>query len=247
MEKDYLPPLEPGQAPYSDASKERFKEKAYDRYYTKVEKYNELRPKMYSTLLSSFSIESKVIVSQHCLYLKRCVEDKDCDVLANIVSATHYTQTSGDNPLRKHNMRAKREMQFGLFRMTSNMNLGEFYKQFVEHRRILTAQKDEVPVPKREAQNFILRLDGRYAEMITSMDNGSITGKPYPASLAEAYEVARLWVVPMDKKVTAPALALVAADDNQLSGSRDGSRGRGGGKGMSGRAGPGSWYQTEVP
>eukprot|EP01036_Dinobryon_divergens_P021180 gene21180-29079_t len=59
VEKDYLPPLEPGQAPYSDASKERFKEKAYDRYYTKVEKYNELRPKMYSTLLSSFSIESK--------------------------------------------------------------------------------------------------------------------------------------------------------------------------------------------
>ena len=48
-----------------------------------------------------------------------------------------------------------------------------FYEQFVEHRRILTAQKDEVPHPKREVQNFLLRLDERYAEMITSMDNGS--------------------------------------------------------------------------
>ena len=36
--------------------------------------------------------------------------------------------------------------------------------------------------------------------MITDMDNGSLTGKAYPESLAEAYEVARLWVIPDQKK-----------------------------------------------
>ena len=72
----------------------------------------------------------------------------------------------------------------------------------MEYSRILTAQKDEVPSQKREAQKFLLRLDDeRFAEMITNMDNGSITGKAYPASLlAEAYSVARLWVTPSQKK-----------------------------------------------
>ena len=75
-------------------------------------------------------------------------------------------------------------MRFGLFKMKSDMTLGAFFGQFVEHRRILTAQKDEVPHPKREAQNFLLsRLDERYAEMLVSIVNGSITGKAYPGSL----------------------------------------------------------------
>ena len=61
--------------------------------------------------------------------------------------------------MRKYNTR------FGLFKMKSDMmTLGAFFEQFVEHRRkILTAQKDEVSHPKREAQNFLLRLDERYA------------------------------------------------------------------------------------
>jgi hypothetical protein len=70
-------------------------------------------------------------------------------------------------------MRAKKEMEFGLFRMKKpDMTLGEFYERFVEYRRILTAQRDEVSSQKREAQNFLLRLDERYAELITNMDNG---------------------------------------------------------------------------
>ena len=64
----------------------------------------------------------------------------------------------------------------------------------------MTAQKDEVSHPKREAQNFLLKLDEGYAEMITNMDNGSVTGKAYPASLAEAYEMTRLWTIPTQKK-----------------------------------------------
>ena len=44
------------------------------------------------------------------------------------------------------------EMKFGLFRMKSDMTLDQFYEQFVEHRRILTAQRDEKPHPKRGAK-----------------------------------------------------------------------------------------------
>jgi hypothetical protein len=54
--------------------------------------------------------------------------------------------------LRKYNSRAKMEMKFGLFRMKSDMTLDQFYEQFVEHRRILTAQRDEKSHPKRGAK-----------------------------------------------------------------------------------------------
>ncbi len=74
----------------------------------------------------------------------------------------------------------KIEIKFDLFRTKSDMILGQLYEQFVKHRRILTAQKGEVH-PKYEAQNYLLRLDERYAEMIANIDNGSITGKAYPA------------------------------------------------------------------
>ena len=50
--------------------------------------------------------------------------------------------------------------------------------------------------------------------MITNIDNGSITGKAYPASLAEAYEVARLWAIPSQKKAVTTSLALVATEDS---------------------------------
>ena len=76
--------------------------------------------------------------------------------------------------MRKYNSRAKKEMKFGLFRMQSDMTLGAFYEQFVEHRRTRS------PHPKREAQNFLLRLDERYAEMITSMVNGQSRKKSIP-------------------------------------------------------------------
>ena len=49
----------------------------------------------------------------------------------------------------------------------------------------------------------------------SNMDNGSITGKAYPASLAEAYyEVVRLWVIPSQKKAVTTSLALVATEDS---------------------------------
>ena len=138
-------------------------------------------------------------------------------------------------------MRAKKEMEFGLFRMKADMTLGEFYERFVEYRRILTAQKDEVPSQKREAQNFLQRLDERYTEMITSMDNGYITGKAYPASLAEAYEIARLWVIPSQKEAVTTSLALVATTKDSSRMKSGGGRGGcgAGGRSTGGRGGRG--------
>ena len=140
----------------SERQKAKLFERAYERYYAKVDRLNELKPNMYFTLLASIGTDSKTIISQHAFYQVDCERNSDSDVLAIIISKTHYTQVSGDNPLRKHNMRAKKELKFGSFRMKADMTLGEFYEQFVEHRRILTAQKDAVPSSKREAQNFLL-------------------------------------------------------------------------------------------
>ena len=166
VEKDYLPEQVPGEPALSQSQKDKLFERAYERYYyAKVDKTNDSKPLMYLTLMGSISTESKNIISQSARYLDHCDKNKDSDELAIIVRKTHYTEVSGDNPLRKYNTRAKAEIRFGLFKMKSDMmTLGAFFKQFVEHRRrILTAQKDEVSHPKREAQNFLLRLDERYA------------------------------------------------------------------------------------
>ena len=73
-----------------------------------------------------------------------------------------------------------------------------------------------------------------------SMDNGSITGKAYPGSLEEAYEVTRLWVIPTHKKVATSVTALVVSEEGSRArdGGGRGSRG-GNGRGTSGRGGRG--------
>ena len=131
-------------------------ERAYERYYAKLNKIADTKPLMYFSLLASYSTESMNIVSQSANYLMDCEKNRDSDVLAIIVRKAHYTEVSGDTPLRKHNTRAKMEMKFSLFRMKLDMTLGHFYEQFVEHRKVLIAQRDAKPHPKREAQNFLL-------------------------------------------------------------------------------------------
>ena len=73
------------------------------------------------------------------------------------------------------------------------------------------------------------------------MDNGSIAGKTYPAYLAEAYEVTRLWVIPPRQKKTATtSLTLVASEDSSKAKVVGGRAGRGtGGRGAGGRGGRG--------
>ena len=75
------------------------------------------------SLLASIGTESKTILSQHAFYHVDCEQNGDSDVLAIIISKTQYAEVSGDNPLRKHNIRAKKEMEFGLFRMKADMTV----------------------------------------------------------------------------------------------------------------------------
>jgi hypothetical protein len=115
---------------------------------------------MYFTLLASIGTESKTILSQHAFYHANSEQNSDSDVLAIIISKTHYTVVSGDNPLRKYNMRAKKEMEFGLFRMKADMTLGELYERFVEYRRIL-ADRSEGRSPKSEVRGTELPIKAR--------------------------------------------------------------------------------------
>ena len=65
--------------------------------------------------------------------------------------------------------------------------------------------------------------------MITNMDNGSVTGKAYPASLAEAYEMTRLWTIPTQKKAATTTSQPMASElvwwVNRIVSTVDGPRG----------------------
>ena len=66
----------------------------------------------------------------------------------------------------------------------------------------------------------------------------SLERHTYPASLAEAYEVARPWVIPSQKKAVTTSLALVATEDSSRMKNGGGRGGRGaGGRSTGGRGG----------
>ena len=92
MEKDYLPELQPGEPPaLSQSQKDRLFERAYERYYAKVDKVSDQKPNIYLTLLVSIGTkESKTILSsQHAFYHVDCEQNSDSDVLAIIILKTH--------------------------------------------------------------------------------------------------------------------------------------------------------------
>jgi len=196
---------------------------------------------MYFDLMASVGPESMIVIKRHADYLVECGQNRNSDVLVSIVARTHHNEIGGNIELRKHFMREKKEIEFGYFKMTSDMDISSFYKQFVEFRATLTKQGHPVPSDRREAQKFLQRLDGRYSDMMISMANGTLLGVRYPGSLAAAYETASMYIVSAEKlkKPAGPSTSTYLTNDeeNTRTGNR-GSRGTTpGSRGVSGRGG----------
>ena len=237
----YLPALGPGDSPLSAALKEKLKERAYDRYHTRLDEVVKDKVKMYFDLMSSVGTESLIMIKTHADYLIECERNRNSDALVAIVASTHHNEIGGNIELRKHFMREKKEIEFGHFKMTSEMDLSSFYKQFVEFRATLTKQGHPVPEDRREAQKFLQRLDDRYSDMMISMANGTLVGVRYPGSLAAAYETASMYIVPAEKLKKPAAASTSTYLANEENTTRVGNRGgRGtatGGRGAGGRGG----------
>jgi hypothetical protein len=170
----YLPVLEPTDSPLlSAAMREKLKERAYDRYQTRLDEMIKDKVKIYFDFMASVGAESTILIKRHAQYLVECGQNRDSDALVGIIASTLYNEIGGNIELRKHFMREKKELEFGFFKMTSEMDISSFYKQFVEFRATLTKQGHPVPEDRREAQKFLQRLDDRYSEMMTSMANGT--------------------------------------------------------------------------
>ncbi len=131
--------------------------------------------KMYFDLMASVGAESTILIKRHAEYLAlQCGQNRSADVLVAIVASTHHNAIGGN--IEKHFMREQKEMEFGFFAMSSEMDISSFYKQFVEFRATLTRQGHPVPEDRQEAQKFLQRLDDLYSEMMTSMANGTLLG-----------------------------------------------------------------------
>ena len=78
---------------------------------------------MYCDLTATFRAESLILVKRHQNYLVECGQNCDPDALIAIVASTHHNEIGGHIILRKHYMREKKEIEFGLFKMTSEMDL----------------------------------------------------------------------------------------------------------------------------
>jgi hypothetical protein len=145
---------------------------------------------MYFILVATISTVSLILVKQHADYLVGCEQQRNGEILAAIIASTHHNEIGGNNVLRTHFM-GEKEIEFGLFKVTSDMDL--------EFCATLTMQGHPVPEDKREAQKFLQRLDDRYSDIMASMANGMLLGVNYPKSLAKAYEAATQYVMPPEK------------------------------------------------
>ena len=67
MEKDYLPELQPGEPALSQSQKDKLFERAYQRYYAKVDKVSDQKPNMYFTLAPCLDWHriKEILSSQH--------------------------------------------------------------------------------------------------------------------------------------------------------------------------------------
>ncbi len=235
----YLPTLGPGNSPLSANLREKLKERAYDRHQTRSDEAVRDKVKMYFDLMASVGPESMIVIKRHANYLVECGQNRNSDTLVAIVASTHHNEIGGNIELRKPFMREKKEMEFGYFKMTSDMDISSFYKQFVEFRATLTKQGHPVPSDRREAQKFLQRLDGRYSDMMISMANGTLLGVRYPGSLAPAYETASMYIVEKLKNPAGSSTSTYLTNDEENT--RAGNRGSRGttpsGRGASGRGG----------
>ncbi len=100
---------------------------------------------MYCDLSANFSTESLILVKRHQNYLVECGQNSDPDALIAIVASTHHNEIGGHIILRKHYMRERKEIEFGLLKVMSEMDLASFYKKFVEFRATIIKQGHPVP------------------------------------------------------------------------------------------------------
>ena len=76
----YLPALAAaGDFPLSDALKEKLKERALNRYQTRLDEAAKNKIKMYFDLFGYFSAESLILVKRHPNYLVECGQNRDAD------------------------------------------------------------------------------------------------------------------------------------------------------------------------
>jgi hypothetical protein len=102
----YLPALAAaGDFPISDALKEKLKERALNRYQTRLDEAAKNKIKMYFDLFGYFSAESLILVKRHPNYLVECGQNRDADALVAIVASAHHNEIGGHIILRKHYMR----------------------------------------------------------------------------------------------------------------------------------------------
>ena len=93
--------------------REKLKERAYDRHQTRLDEMVKDKVKM--------GAESTILIKRHSQYLVECGQNRNSDVLVAIVS-THHNEIGGNIELRKHFMRKQKELEFGFFKMTSEMD-----------------------------------------------------------------------------------------------------------------------------
>lgn len=151
-------------------------------------------PKMYASIWATLSKESRQATTADGEYLV-VLQAQDPNALFLMVRRIHFT--AGDNAVTLARRIETLEQSFTDLRQSSGTSIHAFKTEFDLQLRTLQSVGVVAMPQDRLVIKFLNKLDtARHGAMVTQLENTQRAGGAFPATVEEAYGLAKLWKAP---------------------------------------------------
>lgn len=148
-------------------------------------------PKMYASIWATLSKESRQATSADAEYLV-VLQQQNPNTLFLLIRRIHFT--AGDNAVTLARRIETLEQSFTDLRQTSGVSIHSFKAEFDLQLRTLQSIGVPAMAQDRLVIRFLNKLDpARHGAMVTQMENTQRAGGAFPATVEEAYAIAKAW------------------------------------------------------
>ncbi len=176
----------------SDLISNRVNLKIFESVASKHMEMHDEASKMFGTLLSHMSDESKEQVKRSTSQWEHIEESQDLVALVRLLYKTHQTQISGIDAI--DHLRIKDN--FGKLHQYGGESISEYIRRAIECIYAFDSVQLPRPSDEEQAARFLEGLSSEYAQLKADLRNQAIRGiAHYPDNLTDACEIAREYVV----------------------------------------------------
>ena len=158
-------------------------------YWTKVEKAEDDKIRMFGDLKTRLSVESLSKLQADADWERIDIE-RDFFSAWMLIVRTHHIRGEVTAALDEHDARN----YYYQLKQRAGESIGAFKMRFTAQLSKLRAMGATVGSERELVADFFGKLDPRYNDMVRTMRNNATTGgQPFPAALADAYRIAEDW------------------------------------------------------